>query len=145
MTGARCMGEAVSRGSQGILPAMAECARETGSGCVLFSSTVVLPLGRQCIFTVLSYIPNSLVSPLPCTTHLHCWTLEAQCPEQLQKGWLTLCPHGLVLVPSDQAPTAGTRPWEAAKVPFPTQRWESVAHHSQGTLTALSELWSLGM
>lgn len=47
------MGEAVSRKSQGILPAMAECARETGSSCALFSSTVALPLGRQFIFTVL--------------------------------------------------------------------------------------------
>ena len=43
-----------------------------------------------------------------------------------------------------QTPSAGTRPYEAAEVPFPTQRWESIAHRYQGALTALSELGSLG-
>lgn len=40
-----------------------------------------------------------------------------------------------------QTLSASTRPWEASEVLFPTQRWESVAHRSQG---ALSEWASLG-
>lgn len=47
---------------------------------------------------------GSVTSSLSRATHQRCWILKARCPEQSQEGWLidcTLCPHCLVLAPSD--------------------------------------------
>ena len=66
--GAGCMGGAVSR-VPGNSPSHAGCPRETGTSCALLSPNVALPLGRQCICTVLSYRHKDLVCLLHHVPH----------------------------------------------------------------------------